>query len=51
MTDLEDKVLMLKLRLRKFRKDFEHILKQQSEKDKAVLVFDKDDPHLVKKEE
>ena len=38
MTDLEEKVLMLKFRLKKFRKDFEPILKQQLDKDKAVFV-------------
>lgn len=51
MTDLEDKVLMLKLRLRKFRKDFELILKQQTEKDKAVFVFNDKEPHLKVKDE
>ena len=51
MTDLEDKVLMLKMRLSKFKKDYEEILKQETEKDKAVLVFDIDDPHLLIKNE
>ena len=46
MTELEEKVLMLKMRLKKYRKDFDHILKQ-SELDKAVLVLD-DNPHLLR---
>tara|TARA_R100000781_G_C4034230_1_gene111662 strand:- start:202 stop:390 length:189 start_codon:yes stop_codon:yes gene_type:complete len=50
VTDLEDKVLMLKMRLSKFRKDHEEILKE-TEEDKAVLIFDNDDPHLLRKNE
>ena len=46
MTELEEKVLMLKMRLKKYRKDFDHILKQ-SDLDKAVLVLD-DNPHLLR---
>ena len=46
MTELEEKVLMLKMRLKKYRKDFDHILKQ-SDLDKAILVLD-DNPHLLR---
>jgi hypothetical protein len=46
VTELEEKVLMLKMRLKKYRKDFDHILKQ-SDLDKAVLVLD-DNPHLLR---
>jgi hypothetical protein len=46
MTELEEKVLMLKMRLKKYRKDFDHILKQ-SDLDKAVLILD-DNPHLLR---
>ena len=46
MTELEEKVLLLKMRLKKYRKDFDHILKQ-SDLDKAVLVLD-DNPHLLR---
>jgi hypothetical protein len=46
VTELEEKVLMLKMRLKKYRKDFDHILKQ-SDIDKAVLVLD-DNPHLLR---
>ena len=46
MTELEEKVLMLKMRLKKYRKDFDHILKE-SDIDKAVLVLD-DNPHLLR---
>ena len=37
---------MLKMRLKKYRKDFDHILKQ-SDLDKAILVLD-DNPHLLR---
>jgi hypothetical protein len=46
VTDLEEKVLLLKMRLKKYRKDFDHILKQ-SDLDKAILVLD-DNPHLLR---
>ena len=46
MTELEEKVLMLKMRLKKYRKDFDHILKQ-TDIDKAILVLD-DNPHLLR---
>jgi hypothetical protein len=46
VTELEEKVLMLKMRLKKYRKDFDHILRQ-SDLDKAVLVLD-DNPHLLR---
>jgi hypothetical protein len=46
VTELEEKVLLLKMRLKKYRKDFDHILKQ-SDLDKAVLVLD-DNPHLLR---
>ena len=46
MTELEEKVLLLKMRLKKYRKDFDHILKQ-SDLDKAILVLD-DNPHLLR---
>ena len=39
MTELEEKVLMLKMRLKKYRKDFDHILKQ-SDIDKATAILD-----------
>jgi len=45
VTELEEKVLLLKMRLKKYRKDFDHILKQ-SDLDKAVLILD-DNPHLL----
>jgi hypothetical protein len=46
VTELEEKVLLLKMRLKKYRKDFDHILKE-SDIDKAVLVLD-DNPHLLR---
>ena len=46
MTELEEKVLMLKMRLKKYKKDFDLILKQ-SDIDKAVLVL-YDNPHLLR---
>ena len=46
MTELEEKVVLLKMRLKKYRKDFDHILKQ-SDLDKAVLVLN-DNPHLLR---
>ena len=45
MTELEEKVLQLKMRIKKYRKDFNHIFKQ-SDIDKAVLVLD-DNPHFL----
>ena len=46
MTELEEKVLMLKMRLQKLKKDLHEILKHKTDGDKAVLVFDDKDPHL-----
>jgi hypothetical protein len=46
VTELEEKVLLLKMRLKKYRKDFDHIL-VQSDLDKAILVLD-DNPHLLR---
>jgi hypothetical protein len=46
VTELEEKVLMLKMRLKKFKTDFQQILENRTDGDKAVLVFDNKDPHL-----
>jgi len=48
MTQLEEKVIEIRLKIQKFRNKYKKEL-EQTDKDKAVLVFDKNDPHLLKK--
>jgi hypothetical protein len=46
--DLEQKVLLLKLRISRFKIDFKKELEKETEKDKAIFMFDKDEPYLLK---
>ena len=49
ISELEEKVLEIRLKIRKFKIKYEKELEQPTEKDKAVFVFDKDNPHLLRK--
>ena len=49
--DLEEKVVLLRIRIEKFRKEFSKELKEETDQDKAIFVFDKNDPHLLRKTE
>ena len=45
---LEEKVLEIRLKIRRFKIKYEKELQQKSEKEKAIFVFDENDPHLKK---
>tara|TARA_R100000742_G_C4205804_1_gene33586 strand:- start:125 stop:289 length:165 start_codon:yes stop_codon:yes gene_type:complete len=47
--DLEEKVLLLRMRINKMKNDLKEILEKKTDKDKAIFIFDKDDPHLLRK--
>ena len=47
--DLEEKVLLLRMRINKMKNDLKEILEEKTDKDKAIFIFDKDDPHLLRK--
>ena len=49
--DLEEKVSLIRMRIERFKKKFEKELSEEAEKDKALFVFDKDHPHLLRKVE
>ena len=49
--DLEEKVILLRIRIEKFRKEFAKELEEETDKDKAIFIFDKDDPYLLRKTE
>ena len=49
--DLEEKESLIRIRIERFKKKFEKELSEETEKDKALFVFDKDHPHLLRKAE
>jgi hypothetical protein len=49
--DLEEKVIRLKMRINKFKQQFKAILTKETEKDKAIFVFDKENSHLIRRDE
>ena len=49
--DLEEKVVLLRIRIEKFRKEFAKELEEETEKEKAIFIFDKDDPYLLRNTE
>ena len=49
--DLEEKVILLRIRIEKFRKEFSKELREETDRDKVIFVFDKNDPHLLRKTE
>ena len=49
--DLEEKVALIRIRIERFRKKFADELEEETEQDKAIFVFDKEDPHLLRKTE
>lgn len=49
--DLEEKVVLLRIRIEKFRKKFAKELGEKTEKEKAIFIFDKDDPYLSRNTE
>ena len=49
--DLEEKVYYLKLRINKLKFELKEIFEERTEKEKAIFIFDKDDPHLLRKTE
>ena len=48
--DLEEKVLLLRMRINKMKNDLKEILEERTDKDRAIFVFDVDKPHLLKKD-
>jgi hypothetical protein len=51
MTELEEKVWQLRLRINKLKFELKDVLEEKTEQEKAIFIFDKDDPHLLKKED
>lgn len=49
--NLEEKVVLLRIRIEKFRKEFAKELGEETEKEKAIFIYDKDDPYLLRKTE
>jgi len=49
MTDLEEKVQLLRLRINKLKHELKEIMEQKTVKEKAIFVYDKEDPHFIKK--
>ena len=49
--DLENKVLLLQMRIKKFRNKFKKELEQKTEKDKAIFVFNENGSYLLKRSE
>tara|TARA_R100001015_G_C4606764_1_gene161821 strand:+ start:54 stop:224 length:171 start_codon:yes stop_codon:yes gene_type:complete len=46
--DLEEKVIRLRMRINKFKKKFEKELVKETEKEKAIFVFDEKESYLVR---
>ena len=44
---LEDRVFSIKIRINKFKRENDYLFTKITDKDKAVLVFDKENPHFV----
>ena len=42
---------LLRIKIERFRKKFAEELEEETDQDKAIFVFDKDDPHLLRKTE
>jgi len=51
MTELEDKVWQIRLRINKLKFELKDVLEEKTDKEKAIFIFDKDDPHLLKQED
>ena len=51
MTELEEKVWQIRLRINKLKFELKDVLEEKTDKEKAIFIFDKDDPHLLKKED
>ena len=49
MTELEVKVQLLRLRINKLKHDLKEIMAEKTEKEKAIFVYDLEDPHFKKK--
>tara|TARA_X000001382_G_scaffold13716_1_gene8888 strand:- start:446 stop:604 length:159 start_codon:yes stop_codon:yes gene_type:complete len=49
MTELEEKVYQIRLRINKLKHDLKEQLEKRTEKEKAVFIFDKKDPHFLRK--
>lgn len=47
--DLENKVLLIQMRIKKFRNKFKKDLEQKTEKEKAIFVFDENGSYLLKR--
>tara|TARA_R110002020_G_scaffold144732_3_gene317854 strand:+ start:121 stop:294 length:174 start_codon:yes stop_codon:yes gene_type:complete len=47
--DLEEKVIRLRIRINKFKKQFEKELIKETEKDKAIFVFNEKESYLVRR--
>ena len=51
MTELEDKVWQIRLRINKLKFELKDVLEEKTDKEKAIFIFDKDDPPLLKQED
>ena len=49
--DLENKVLLIQMRIKKFRNKFKKELEQKTEKEKAIFVFNENGSYLLKRSE
>lgn len=47
--DLEEKVIRIRMRINKFKQKFKKELLKQTEKDKAIFVFNEKESYLVRK--
>ena len=48
MTELEEKVQLLRLRINKLKHELKEIMEQKTDKEKAIFVYD-NDPHFLRK--
>ena len=47
MTELEEKVWQIRLRINKLKFELKDVLEEKTDKEKAVFVYDEKDPHLI----
>ena len=49
MTELEEKVYEIRLKINKLKHELKEIMEQKTDKEKAIFVYDKEDPHFLRK--
>jgi len=49
MTKLEEKVYEIRLKINKLKHELKEIMEQKTDKEKAIFVYDKEDPHFLRK--